>query len=118
MSYDGESWKCRVRTALLHRATAPPHHQPRSPIGGPSHEESMMGVIATALQHMIAVGMPGEQVVRAVAAMEVASDTRSAGAKRQARYRERNKGASMATACVREDDMESAPLLPLSFNAN
>jgi hypothetical protein len=77
-----------------------------------------MGIIATALQHMIAAGMPGEQIVRAVAAMEVATDTRSAGARRQARYRERNKEASMATAAARDDDMESAPLLPLSFDAN
>ena len=56
-----------------------------------------MGVIATALQHMIAADMPGEQIISAVAAMEAVADTRSAGAKRQARYRERNKdSAAMA----------------------
>lgn len=76
-----------------------------------------MGVIATALQHMIAAGMPGEQIISAVAAMEAVADTRSAGAKRQARYRERNKD-SAATALVRAGDVESAPLLPLSFEAN
>ena len=75
-----------------------------------------MGVIATALQHMIAAGKPHEQIVRAVAAMEVATDTRSAGAKRQARYRERNKEASIMTALKHGDDMDSAPLLPLSFD--
>jgi hypothetical protein len=77
----------------------------------------MMGVIATALQHMIAAGVPGEQIVSAVAAMEAATDTRSAGAKRQARYRERNKD-SAATALVRAGDLESAPPLPLSFEAD
>jgi len=74
-----------------------------------------MGVIATALQHMIAAGMPGEQIVSAVAAMEAVNDTRSAGAKRQARYRERNKDSA---ATVGAGDVESAPLLPLSFEAN
>ena len=74
-----------------------------------------MGVIATALQHMIAAGMPGEQIISAVAAMEAVADTRSAGAKRQARYRERNKDSA---ATARAGDVESAPLLPLSFDAD
>jgi len=77
-----------------------------------------MGIIATALQHMIAAGMPHEQIVRAVAAMEAATDTRSAGAKRQARYRERNKGSAVTAALAQGDDMDSAPLLPLSFETN
>ena len=75
-----------------------------------------MGVIATALQHMIAAGMPHEQIVRAVAAMEVATDTRSAGAKRQARYRERNKEASLVTGLEHGGDMDCAPRLPLFFD--
>ena len=74
-----------------------------------------MGVIATALQHMIAAGMPGEQIISAVAAMEAVNDTRSAGAKRQARYRERTKDSA---ATARAGDVESAPLLPLSFDAD
>lgn len=77
-----------------------------------------MGVIATALQHMIAAGMPHDQIVRAVAAMEVATDTRSTGAKRQARYRERNKGTPMVTALRQGDDMDCNPLLPLAFDAD
>ena len=77
-----------------------------------------MGVIATALQHMIAAGMPAEQVVRAVAAMEMVSDTRSAGAKRQARYRERNKESSAAASLAGRDEIDPAPLLPLSFDAD
>jgi hypothetical protein len=75
----------------------------------------MMGVIATALQHMIAAGMPAEQVVRAVAAMEMVADTRSAGAKRQARYRERNKESAEAVSLAEGDKIDPAPLLPLSF---
>jgi hypothetical protein len=76
----------------------------------------MMGVIATALQHMIAAGMPAEQVVRAVAAMELVADGRSAGAKRQARYRERNR---LSAAALRADgEAERAPLLPLSFETD
>ena len=77
-----------------------------------------MGIIATALRHMIAAGMPHEQIVSAVAAMEAATDVRSAGAKRQARYRERNKESAMATARMQAADLESAPLLALSFGAD
>lgn len=75
-----------------------------------------MGVIAIAIEHMIAAGMPAEQLVRAIAAMETAADTRSAGAKRQARYRERNKTSQ--TSLPDCGGIDAAPLLPLSFEAN
>lgn len=50
-----------------------------------------MSIIATALKHLIAAGVSGDDLVRAVEEMEaaVAPDTRSSAAKRQARYRER-----------------------------
>jgi len=59
-----------------------------------------MSVIATALKHLIAAGVSGDDLVRAVAEMEAvalaqiaaerpAEDTRSVNARRQARYRER-----------------------------
>lgn len=59
-----------------------------------------MSVIATALKHLIAAGVSGDDLVRAVAEMEAVAlaqlaaerpveDTRSVSARRQARYRER-----------------------------
>lgn len=48
-----------------------------------------MGVIATALRHMIAARLPAEQIIRAVEAMEAAADLAAAGTltPRQARNR-------------------------------
>ncbi len=53
-----------------------------------------MSVIATALKHLIAAGVAGDDLVRAVAEMEAATDTRSSAARRQARYRERGAAGS------------------------
>ena len=47
-----------------------------------------MSVIAVAVRHMLAAGMDADAVANAVEAMEAEIDTRSTGAKRQARYRE------------------------------
>ena len=70
-----------------------------------------MNQIAIAVKHMLAAGMSPEAVVAAVAEMEGAADTRSAGAKRQQRYRERNK----ASQTVTRDDGD-APLSPASLS--
>src|SRR4051812_42792805 len=48
-----------------------------------------MGIIATAIEHMMAAGINGDALVSVVADMETAVDTRSLAAKRQARYRAR-----------------------------
>jgi hypothetical protein len=49
-----------------------------------------MSVIATALKHMLASGMPHEAIVAAIAEMEACGTrVRSSGAERQARYRAR-----------------------------
>ena len=60
-----------------------------------------MSVIASALKHMLAAGMPHEAIVAAVAEMEAnAAPVRSAGAVRQQRYRERNKASQTVTGDV------------------
>lgn len=70
-----------------------------------------MSVIATAVEHLLAAGVTGDALVRAIAAMEAATDTRSTGAKRQQRYRDRKAGkrneASQSVTSVTSD--ASAP---------
>lgn len=71
-----------------------------------------MSIIATALKHLIAAGMTGDDLVRAVAEMEEhmpVADTRSAGAKRQARYREALAERNKASQNVTCDDSVTPP---------
>lgn len=67
-----------------------------------------MSVIAVAVRHMLAAGMDADAVANAVEAMEAEIDTRSTGAKRQARYRERNKASQSVTS----DAIVTSPLSP------
>ncbi|MFK4794933.1 hypothetical protein, partial [Sphingobium sp. ZW T5_29] len=79
-----------------------------------------MSVIASALKHMLAAGMPADAIVAAVAEMEEglrallpdATDTRSRAAIRQARYRDnlRNKASQYITDVtpVTESDAEKS----------
>lgn len=68
-----------------------------------------MGMIATAVKHMIAAGMDMDSIVGAIEEMENAPAPRSAGAIRQERYR-RNKASQSVTrdAC----DAGDGPLPP------
>ena len=67
-----------------------------------------MSIIAVAVRHMLAAGMDADAVANAVEAMEAEMDTRSTGAKRQARYRERNKASQSVTS----DAAVTTPLSP------
>ena len=85
-----------------------------------------MGIIATAIEYMIAAGITGDALVNAVADMETAVDTRSPAAKRQARYRMRLAQRNAASQSVTRDvgdagdappnDIYSNPPSPLSSN--
>lgn len=84
-----------------------------------------MSVIAAALKHMLAAGMPHEAIVAAVAEMEantpVQEPARSKAAERQRRYRERNKASQNVTDVTPDitgDDNRHADPLPLSPNEN
>lgn len=55
------------------------------------------GIITAAVKHLMAHGVQGDDLLAALADMEAAIDTRSTGAKRQARYRERNKSSQSVT---------------------
>lgn len=72
-----------------------------------------MSIIATAVQHMMAAGMPADAIVAAVAAMESATDTRTTAAKRQARYRDRiaekRNEASQSVTCDDNVTLKSLP---------
>jgi len=48
-----------------------------------------MGIISNALRELIAAGVTGEELVESIARIEDAPKTKSSGAVRQARYRER-----------------------------
>lgn len=48
-----------------------------------------MSVLAVAVKHLVALGMSGDALAAAIAEMQAAEDTRSTGAKRQQRYRDR-----------------------------
>lgn len=56
------------------------------------------GIISVAVRHLVANGVTGDALIAAIADMEAAIDTRSTGAKRQARYRERNKASQTVTS--------------------
>jgi len=83
-----------------------------------------MGVIATALDYMIAAGIDSDALVNAVADMEAAMDIRSPAAKRQARYRARLANRNAPSQSVTRDvgdgrdappnDIYSNPPSPLS----
>ncbi|MEO9131931.1 MAG: SGNH/GDSL hydrolase family protein [Sphingomonas sp.] len=85
-----------------------------------------MGIIATAIDYMIAAGITGDALVSAVADMEAAVDTRSPAARRQARYRARRANRNAASQSVTRDvgdagdappnDIYSNPPSPLSSN--
>ena len=62
-----------------------------------------MSVIATALKHLIAAGLSGEALLRAVEELEAVLPSRSAGAERQARYRNRRKASAAVTRNARDD---------------
>ena len=70
-----------------------------------------MSIIAVAVRHMLAAGMDADAVANAVEAMEAEMDTRSTGAKRQARYRERNKASQSVTS----DAAVTTPLSPANL---
>ena len=78
-----------------------------------------MSVMAVAVKHLIAAGVTGDALVTAIAEMEAAIDTRSTGAKRQARYRERKAGAGVtkrnetSQSVTRYADKEKSPQTPL-----
>lgn len=91
-----------------------------------------MSVIASALKHMLAAGMPAEAIVAAVAAMEAeiaaAPRPRTAGAIRTARWRENKAShASQSVTCDDGDasvtptpslDKEKSPRPPKEINPN
>lgn len=85
-----------------------------------------MSVIATAIRHLIDAGVSGDALYRAVAELEAATDTRSPGARRMARYRERQgrkeQAASPAVTSVTsvtcDDDDGRADLPPNDINSN
>lgn len=65
-------------------------------------------MMAMAVKLLIEAGVSGDGLVEAVARLEASTDRRSAGAKRQARYRERSKSIAVVAS-------DAAPLLPLNF---
>ena len=65
-------------------------------------------MMAMAVKLLIEAGVSGDGLVEAVARLEASADRRSAGVKRQARYRERSKSMALAAS-------DAAPLLPLCF---
>lgn len=73
-----------------------------------------MSIIATALKHLIAAGVSGDDLVRAVAEMEAelvpAQPVRSKGALRTERYRERQRHkASQSVTCDESDACDAVP---------
>lgn len=68
-----------------------------------------MSVLSVAVKHLVALGMAGDALVAAIAEMEAEIDTRSVGAKRQARYRERNEASQIVTS-----DADVTPLPALN----
>lgn len=68
-----------------------------------------MSIIATAVRHLIAAGVSGDDLVRAISDMEAEltprTPLRSKGAIRQERYRERNKTSQSVTS----DDSDASP---------
>src|SRR5690348_11234319 len=81
-----------------------------------------MGIIATAIEHMMAAGMSGDALVSAVADMEAAVGTWSAAAKRRARPAARNTASRSVTRDAGDagdappNDIYSNPPSPLSSN--
>lgn len=74
-----------------------------------------MSVIATALKHMLAAGMPHDSIVAAVAEMEALGEkVRSSGATRQERYRERHKASQSVTSVTSVTGDGFPPFAPLS----
>ena len=71
-----------------------------------------MSVIAAALQHMLAAGMPADAIVAAVAAMEEclpAVETRSPAAIRQARYRHNKASQNVTNVTLVTESVTDAP---------
>lgn len=68
-----------------------------------------MSVLSVAVKHLIAAGVTGDALVRAIEEMEAAIDTRSTGAKRQARYRQNLKERNEASQSVTRDDSDDLP---------
>lgn len=72
-----------------------------------------MSIIAVAVKHLIAAGVSGDDLVRAIAEMEAEMappDTRSAGARRQQRYRDRIAERNEASQSVTRDASVTPPL--------
>ncbi|MDH7638942.1 hypothetical protein QGN17_09390 [Sphingomonas sp. MAHUQ-71] len=62
------------------------------------------------MKHLVALGMSGEALTAAIAEMQAAEDTRSVGAKRQQRYRDRlNAKRNEVSQNVTRDDSVTAP---------
>ncbi len=80
-----------------------------------------MSIIAVAVRHLMAAGVTGEALVAAIAAMEAespATDTRSTGAKRQQRYRERVAERNEASQSVTSDVIVTPSPFPAPPNEN
>lgn len=68
-----------------------------------------MSLIATAVKHMMDAGMSSDAILAAIADMESKiTPSRSKGAERQARYRERNKASQSVTS---DDNVTTTPAL-------
>src|ERR1044072_3977601 len=64
----------------------------------------------------MAAGVDGDDLLAALADMEAAIDTRSVGAKRQARYRQRRAERNEASQSVTVTPKETVPQTPLKEN--
>lgn len=64
----------------------------------------MSGPVSIAAKHLMAAGVTGDALVTALAEIEAASQpSRSKGAERQARYRERHKASQSVTSDVKKE---------------
>lgn len=84
-----------------------------------------MSVLAVAIKHLVALGMSGDELQAAIAEMQAAEDTRSVGAKRQQRYRDRQAERNETSQSVTRDapvtpppllDKETSPTPPKEIN--
>jgi hypothetical protein len=73
-----------------------------------------MGIISTAVKHLIAAGVTGDALVTAIQEMEDACPVRSKAAERQARYRERKHNSDVTTVT---GDVSPFPLSSPPFSS-
>lgn len=69
-------------------------------------------MIAEAVKHMLAAGMSPEAIVDAIREMEDGLDRRSSSAKRQQRYRDRNKGVTLRNNVTERNDISDKEIPP------